>query len=104
MRPSSCRIRGLILDCRLDRPELCSRPTVFESIVDKLQLSQEQRVEMLRVRRLWRDFLVGYVYHLQYIFLGACVILLASYNVVSKWTLVMPNIALYNMSCRLSAS
>lgn len=43
----------------LDRPELCSRPTVFESIVDKLQLSQEQRVEMLRVRRLWRDFLVG---------------------------------------------
>ena len=78
IRPGSCRIRGHIRDCRLDRPELWSRPTAFESIVDKLQLSQEQRVEMLRVRRLWRDFLVGYVYHLHYIFLGACLIVLAS--------------------------
>ncbi|KAL0048664.1 hypothetical protein WJX82_008172 [Trebouxia sp. C0006] len=43
----------------LDKPELCSKPNTFSAIVDKLQLSQAQRAEMLRLRKLWRDYLVG---------------------------------------------
>ena len=45
---------------RLDKPELCSRPVTFNSIVDKLQLSDMQLTEMLAVRKTWRDFLGGY--------------------------------------------
>lgn len=43
----------------LDKPELCSKPNTFSSIVDKLQLSRAQRAEMLQLRKLWRDYLVG---------------------------------------------
>lgn len=46
--------------CRLDKPKLCAKPSTFSSIVDKLQLSQAQRAEMLRLRKVWRGYLAGY--------------------------------------------
>ncbi|KAL3160748.1 hypothetical protein ABBQ32_010657 [Trebouxia sp. C0010 RCD-2024] len=41
----------------LDKSELCLRPLTFNSIVDQLQLSEQQKEEMLAVRKTWRDFL-----------------------------------------------
>lgn len=46
--------------CRLDKSELCLRPLTFNSIVDQLQLSEQQKEEMLAVRKTWRDFLARY--------------------------------------------
>lgn len=46
--------------CRLDKSELCLRPLTFNSIVDQLQLSEQQKEDMLAVRKTWRDFLARY--------------------------------------------